>query len=250
MTMNSSQPGPRSLNLQPSRWNKTGDPATCLLTHPTMFIAGLNLPFTEPQALNGLACASITASLWFAWPRSDFRKRVEEKAGKAVHMPTGKRGELITAAHSLALFAPTALFLITVPLNKFIQPDWLAQYALPKVSLPTYYAARIGASASIWLSGTVVKTSIKHLDAQFNYIGVRERPELVNTGPFRVVRHPMYRYGPSEYSPSRCQWRKTSYLITTISGPNTPYTRGRFRIGLFLISGRRSEDSIILNATT
>ncbi|KAH7334867.1 hypothetical protein B0J17DRAFT_770412 [Rhizoctonia solani] len=137
-----------------------------------MYIAGLNLPFTESQALNGLA--------------------FEEKAGKAVHMPAGKRGEYITAAHAFALFGPTALFLVVVPLNKFVQPNWLAEYALPEVDTSVYNAARVGGSATIWLSGLLVRTSMKHLDAQWNYIGVRERPELVKTGPYRLVRHPMY----------------------------------------------------------
>ncbi|CAE6422960.1 unnamed protein product [Rhizoctonia solani] len=157
-----------------------------------MYTAGLNLFFTKSQALNGLACASIASSFYFAWPRSDFRKHVEEKAGKAVHMPPGKRGELITAAHGLALLGPTALFLVAIPLNRFVQPSWLAKYALPEVSPPVYYATRIGSSAFIWSSGVIVKKSMKHLDAQWNYIGVRERPEIVKTGPYKVVRHPMY----------------------------------------------------------
>ncbi|KAG8689741.1 hypothetical protein FRC11_000882 [Ceratobasidium sp. 423] len=165
-----------------------------------MYIAGLNLPFTEPQALNGLACASLAGSFYLSWPGSDFKKRTEEKAGKAVHMPAGSKGLYITVAHGLALFGPAMLFITAVPLNRFIEPDWLAEYALPEVSHPAYYAARIGSSISLWFSGLVMIRCFKHLDAQWNYIGVRERPALVRTGPYRVVRHPMYRYEPLDFT--------------------------------------------------
>ncbi|KAJ1306160.1 hypothetical protein OPQ81_010871 [Rhizoctonia solani] len=138
-----------------------------------MYIAGLNFPFTQRQALNGLACASVTGSFYLSWPGYGFNKNAEDKSGKAVHMPSGSKGLYITVAH-------------------FIEPDWLAEYSLPKASPPVYYAARIGSSASIWLSGAIMTRCFKHLGAQWNYIGVRERPALVRTGPYRVVRHPMY----------------------------------------------------------
>ncbi|CAE6446952.1 unnamed protein product [Rhizoctonia solani] len=159
---------------------------------PAMYVAGLNLPFTESQALNGLACVSLVGSMYLASPKSDFKKRVEEKAGKAVHMPANKWGEMITAAHGFTTFTPAVLFLTVIPFNKFAQPGWLAEYMLPEVIPSVYYATRIGCSAVIWISGVMVKSCMKHLDAQWNYIGVRERPEIVKTGPYRFVRHPMY----------------------------------------------------------
>ncbi|CUA71680.1 hypothetical protein RSOLAG22IIIB_04726 [Rhizoctonia solani] len=157
-----------------------------------MYIAGLNLPFTEPQALNGIAWASLAGSFYLSWPGSDFKKKAEEKAGNATHMPADQRGLYITIAHGLALFVPATLYLSVVPLNKFIEPDWLGEYALPEVSSPAYYAIRIGSSVSLWASGVIMTRCFKHLGAQWNYIGVRERPALVRTGPYKVVRHPMY----------------------------------------------------------
>ncbi|CAE6481087.1 unnamed protein product [Rhizoctonia solani] len=157
-----------------------------------MYIAGLNLPFNELQALNGLACASLAGSFYLSWPGSDFKKKAEEKAGNAIHMPAGQKGLHITIAHSIALFGPAVLFLSTLPLNKFIEPDWLGKFALPEVSPPAYYAVRIGSSALMWVSGAIMTKCFKHLGAQWNYIGVRERPALVRTGPYKVVRHPMY----------------------------------------------------------
>ncbi|KEP55653.1 isoprenylcysteine carboxyl methyltransferase [Rhizoctonia solani 123E] len=157
-----------------------------------MYIAGLNLPFTKLQALNGLAWASLAGSFYLSWPGSDVKKKAEEKAGNAIHMPAGQKGLHITIAHSLALFGPAVLFLSTLLLNKFNEPDWLGEYGLPKVSPPVYYAVRIGSSALVWVSGVIMTKCFKHLGAQWNYIGVRERPALVKTGPYKVVRHPMY----------------------------------------------------------
>ncbi|KAG8757753.1 hypothetical protein FRC12_010173 [Ceratobasidium sp. 428] len=37
-------------------------------------------------------------------------------------------------------------------------------------------------------------SALKHLGSQWNYMGVRERPKLIKTGPYGIVRHPMYSY--------------------------------------------------------
>ncbi|CAE6493540.1 unnamed protein product [Rhizoctonia solani] len=157
-----------------------------------MYIAGLGLPFAEPQALNGLACASLAGSFYLSFPGSGHWKNTEKKAGKAVHMPKGSRGLYISIAHGLVLLGPSLLFLFTIPPNKFAQPDWLTKYALPEATPRVYYVVRMGSCASLWWAGLIMTRCFKHLDAQWNYIGVRERPSLIRTGPYKIVRHPMY----------------------------------------------------------
>ncbi|KAB5593463.1 hypothetical protein CTheo_3097 [Ceratobasidium theobromae] len=156
------------------------------------YIAGLDLPFTGSQAFNGLAWTTAAWAFYRGWPGLGMKNKVEAKAGKAVHMPPGRRGELITALHGIPLLLPGATFLISLPLNNFETPDWLSQFALPPVSPDVYCGTRVGASLGILVSGMLVGAAFKHLGAQWNYIGVRERPELINTGPYRYVRHPMY----------------------------------------------------------
>ncbi|CAE7177910.1 unnamed protein product [Rhizoctonia solani] len=157
-----------------------------------MYIAGLNLSITESQALNGLACASLAGSFYLAWPGANFKTRAEEGGGKVTHRPSGKKGLYITVAHGLALFVPAAVFMTAIPTNKFIAPEWLGQCALPEVSPPIHYAIRIGSSISLWVAGGIVFLSFKHLDTQWSYIGVRDTYGVVDTGPYKVVRHPMY----------------------------------------------------------
>ncbi|KAG8742930.1 hypothetical protein FRC10_000718 [Ceratobasidium sp. 414] len=36
---------------------------------------------------------------------------------------------------------------------------------------------------------------MKNLSSQWHFVGLRERPKLVNTGPYALVRHPMYLCG-------------------------------------------------------
>ncbi|ELU42095.1 hypothetical protein AG1IA_03873 [Rhizoctonia solani AG-1 IA] len=139
-----------------------------------MYIAGLGLPFAEPQALNGLACASLAGSFYLSFPGSGHWKNTEKKAGKAVHMPKGSRGLYISIAHGLVLLGPSLLFLFTIPPNKFAQPDWLTKYALPEATPRVYYVVRMGSCASLWWAGLIMTRCFKHLDAQWNYIGIEQ----------------------------------------------------------------------------
>lgn len=143
-----------------------------ILMSYSSYIAGLDLPFTGSQAFNGLAWTTAAWAFYRGWPGLGMKNKVEAKAGKAVHMPPGRRGELITALHGIPLLLPGATFLISLPLNNFETPDWLSQFALPPVSPDVYCGTRVGASLGILVSGMLVGAAFKHLGAQWNYIGV------------------------------------------------------------------------------
>ncbi|KAG9117289.1 hypothetical protein FRC07_007364, partial [Ceratobasidium sp. 392] len=155
------------------------------------YIAGLNL--TESQALNGLGWISTAGMFYLSWPGSDFKQKVEREAGKAVHMPPGKSAQVVTMTHALALFLPPGAFLFGLPPNKFEMPGWLLRTALPPVKDEAlYFGLRLGGCVGAFGSGAAMVWAFKHLGSQWNFIGVRERPKLVKTGPYSIVRHPMY----------------------------------------------------------
>ncbi|KAF8606732.1 hypothetical protein BDV93DRAFT_520361 [Ceratobasidium sp. AG-I] len=158
------------------------------------YIAGLDLPFTitDAQAINGLAWVSLVGSLYCVWPRSIYRQRAEREAGKVVHMPPGKRGGLITGIHGAAAFVPAVAFLTSLPVNKFIIPSWLLRTSFPGTSPEVYYGVRVAGCVGFLGVGVAMISIYKHLGAQFHYVGVRERPKLIKTGPYSVARHPMY----------------------------------------------------------
>ncbi|QRV84021.1 isoprenylcysteine carboxyl methyltransferase [Ceratobasidium sp. AG-Ba] len=130
------------------------------------YIAGLHL--SENQILNGVGWASTAGMFYLTWPGSEFKQKVEREAGEAVHMPSGNGAKIVSGTHALALFVPA------------VKGDMV------------YYRIRLGGCALAWSLGAGMIWTFKHLGSQWNYIGVRERPKLVNTGPYALVRHPMY----------------------------------------------------------
>ncbi|QRV98070.1 methylene-fatty-acyl-phospholipid synthase [Ceratobasidium sp. AG-Ba] len=160
------------------------------------YIAGLNLPFSNAQLLNGLACGATVGAFYFALPTSAVREAADREAGKIAHMPPGRQGEIITLTHTLGLLGPALVFTIGLPLNRFETPDWLLRFTLPPASSSNaYYGLRFAGVVGALGCGAGIAWTTKALAAQWHFIGVRERPKLVKTGPYAIVRHPMYSFG-------------------------------------------------------
>ncbi|KAG9102357.1 hypothetical protein FRC07_010238, partial [Ceratobasidium sp. 392] len=158
-----------------------------------MYVAGLNIPITESQALNAASWASTL--IWFraCLPNAEFRASVEREAGPIKSMPPGKQGQLVSAVHGLGLFIPMGAFVFSLPFAKFWTPKWLAATSLPTLdSHELYVGLRLAGCAGAFLGAAVGRNLYKHLGSQWAAIGVRERPKLVKTGPYAVVRHPGY----------------------------------------------------------
>ncbi|KAG8726595.1 hypothetical protein FRC12_023251, partial [Ceratobasidium sp. 428] len=87
-----------------------------------MYIAGLNIPISESQALNAASWASTI--IWFraCLPSAEFRASVEREAGPIKSMPPGKQGQLVSAVHGLGLFIPMGAFVFSLPFAKFWTP--------------------------------------------------------------------------------------------------------------------------------
>ena len=177
-----------------------------------MYLAGMNIPITEAQALNSLSWA--TTVLWFRISRPDprFRELANREAGPVKSMPPDGQGLLVSKIASYSVFAPVGVFILSLPLALFGTPKWLAVASLPPISShELYIGLRVAACAVTFIGIVIGKAVFRHLGSQLGMIGVscsytlicahnlkmlqqiRERPKVVKTGPYAVVRHPGYR---------------------------------------------------------
>lgn len=145
-----------------------------------MYLAGINIPITEIQALNALSWASTI--VWFraCLPDSGFRARADKEAGPIKTMPPGKQGQMVSAVHGLALFIPMGAFVFSLPLAKFSSPGWLAKTSLPTLgSHELYVALRIVGCVGAFAGAGMAKVLYKHLGYQWGAIGVSRRHTFV-----------------------------------------------------------------------
>jgi hypothetical protein len=177
-----------------------------------MYIAGLNVPVTSTQALNALSW--ISALVWFSvcLPSTESQQRATREAGPTKFMPPGKKGKIVSFVHAFGVFIPMATFVVSLPLSVFHTPRWLAFMSLSMVEEHRVYVGlRVAGCVGTFMGAMMGKAVFKHLGAQLGMIGVstyykipiffelirflqvRERPKVVKTGPYSIVRHPGYR---------------------------------------------------------
>ncbi|QRW25212.1 isoprenylcysteine carboxyl methyltransferase [Rhizoctonia solani] len=164
-----------------------------------IYIAGLHISISQTQALNAAGWASII--YWFnrCLPSAHQRAQIEKEAGAIKAMPPGKQGQSISVIHGLGLFVPIAAFVFTLPFTGFRVPGWLSKTSLPPIeSNKLYIGLRLGACAATFVGVYGARLTFKHLGSQWGAIGVRERPKIVKTGPYALVRHPGYFLAMSE----------------------------------------------------
>ncbi|QRV98068.1 isoprenylcysteine carboxyl methyltransferase [Ceratobasidium sp. AG-Ba] len=141
------------------------------------YIAGLHL--SENQILNGVGWTSTAGMFYLTWPGSEFKQKVEREAGEAVHMPSGNGAKIVSGIHAMALFIPAGTFLLSLPLNRFVLPEPLVRW--------------MHTCLESWRRNDLdIQTSGIAVELYRGKLNVRERPKLVNTGPYALVRHPMY----------------------------------------------------------
>ncbi|TFK98123.1 hypothetical protein BDV98DRAFT_512770, partial [Pterulicium gracile] len=162
-------------------------------------------PFTAVELI------TTTSSVFFLFFSINGMKSIAPRAlaeaGKLRYLPRTSLGKVISPIHALAIFIPILLFTIIVPLCELRQPGWMLQYSLPTIGKllgPEWVssmggeeqakaALRITASVTLccltWVNMWIMRT---FLGAQWAAIGVREKPTIVSTGPYGLVRHPLY----------------------------------------------------------
>jgi len=159
------------------------------------YIAGLTLPVPSPQVVNGFV--TFTTFRFLQLLISSIRAIApvaESEAGAIRKLPTSFIGKVVTPVHGLVSLIPPVTYVICVTVNRFMQPSWMQRMSLPNTYLhqETEVALRVAACASTFVLLRFFKRTFSHLGNQWHGIGRREKPRLVQTGPYAVVRHPLY----------------------------------------------------------
>lgn len=100
----------------------------------TMYIAGLHVPITETQAIEGFTWS--TAAIFVTGVARKMRALAAAaehgtSAGPIKTMPKGLVARYVTPVHFVATVAPPLLYFVALPLAKFARPAWLEQFDLP-----------------------------------------------------------------------------------------------------------------------
>jgi len=139
------------------------------------YIAGLALPVSSTQAVEGLVV--FTTFRIFQHGISRIRAITpvaEAEAGAIRAMPTDFIGTAVTPVHGLATFIPPVTYMLSVAVNRFIQPSWMQRMSLPDnyMNQDTKLALRIAACASTFVLLRFVERTFTHLGNQWHFIGV------------------------------------------------------------------------------
>lgn len=184
-----------------------------------MYFAGLQIP-ADPFAVG---TERIVCGTLFLGAIASFNKlvaafaRAQATGGRLISLPNSWTGKLVTPTHALATFVPVGIYLLNVPLSGFQQPDWIKLYALPDFGLDgsTITLLRLFGCALSIASWLHAEHCVRMLGPSWHIIGVsavllilsgsfedgasylflikvREKPKIVNTGPYSIVRHPFY----------------------------------------------------------
>ncbi|KIK47479.1 hypothetical protein CY34DRAFT_229206 [Suillus luteus UH-Slu-Lm8-n1] len=158
------------------------------------YIAGLTTPI-PPQAVEGLAV--FTTLRFFQYGISRTRAIApfaKSESGAIRTSPTTFIGRAVTPIHAIASFVPPVAYVLCVAGNMFTQPAWMQRMSLSNdyFQQETKVALRIAACASTFVLLRFVGRTFAHLGNQWHAIGRREKPRVVQTGPYAVVRHPLY----------------------------------------------------------
>lgn len=174
-----------------------------------MYFAGLN----HTQGVEAIVClTTFTQFLVTFRSQRKHLKAADDNAGpvKRDGLPKSVVGRFVSPVHALGLMVPPVVYLGTVLANKLDQPMWMQDYRLPyEIGVGREAWARTAACVGMLGLNFAIELVLKHLGKQLHYIGVRspftfgldiayhslqvrEKPSIVSTGPYAIVRHPLY----------------------------------------------------------
>ncbi|KAF9228250.1 hypothetical protein BS17DRAFT_745575 [Gyrodon lividus] len=162
-----------------------------------MYIARLDIPISFSQALEALFVFTIIDGFRYAVTKIKYTAANAEAKGGCIRpesLPTSFLGRIVTQIHTLATFIPPAVYGTAVVLNGFQQPDWIAKFAFSDGIAGLEWKHTLRLSAWLVTLGVrdVSNRAFAHLGEQWHVAGRREKPRVVQTGPYAFVRHPLY----------------------------------------------------------
>lgn len=160
------------------------------------YIAGLTsaLP-SSAQTVEGLAVFTTFRYLQYLISRIRTTAPVANaEAGSIRTTPTSFIGKIISPIHGLSFFIPPVTYILCVPFNRFVQPAWMQRMSLPNTHFKheNQVGLRVAACAATFVLLRFTGRTMMHLGNQWHAIGRREKPRIVQTGQYAVVRHPLY----------------------------------------------------------
>ncbi|TFK18114.1 hypothetical protein FA15DRAFT_603912, partial [Coprinopsis marcescibilis] len=123
-----------------------------------------------------------------------------KEGGEVKARPTTLLSRIITPIHFIGMLFMPIIFLIAyamrfaLGIKNDIVGQWLREYSLPTADFTpqTILALQIaGVISSVWVWKATCDV-FTFLGSQWHFIGRREKPKLITSGPYASVRHPLY----------------------------------------------------------
>ncbi|KAH0831941.1 hypothetical protein J3R83DRAFT_12826 [Lanmaoa asiatica] len=162
-----------------------------------MYIAGLYCLIPSPQGVEGLVVlttADFLRYLLWKFRASKVTTEGEDALTFPETTPRSLLDKFVFPIQALSALLPPAVYCTAVAFNNFQQPAWMLKFALPGDIVRTEWKTplRLVACAAGLSLKFAFDRILSHSDERWRMIGRREKPKLTQTGPYAVVRHPMY----------------------------------------------------------
>ena len=149
-----------------------------------MYIAGLNphfglsqLPLSHNQGVESIAWITTLAGVVLTYRLGKEASKQTKDSGPASTTSLTPFQKVLTPIHGLSTWGPVAIYLVGTALNRLEQPDWFADWELPRGDLSVGWHAGIRTLACVVNAGSyyLISQAFKHLGDQWHFIGVRPR---------------------------------------------------------------------------
>ena len=148
-----------------------------------MYIAGINvhsvlgrLPVSHNQGVESLAWLSTVAgmSLSYTYQKRAAKLAKDNETGDADMSSLTPFKKALTPIHSLALLGPAVVYLVGTAFNRMEQPDWFADWELPRGDLSVGWHAGLRTLGCVLHAGSLYffSQAFKHLGSQWHFIAV------------------------------------------------------------------------------
>jgi len=131
----------------------------------------------------------ISTLIGFILPQPAQKRAMSQSNGPVTEWPTSFAGRFITPIHLIPTVLLPTSYIIGYPLLPR-QPTFLVPFNLPQSEYQDLL--RVGACVGCIATGYALSVVFDTLAGNLHFIAVRENPKLVSTGPYAVVRHPLY----------------------------------------------------------